>query len=168
MFRSDVHQVGYLERVPLHTPYPQIVNHVTQLLQRQTWAGNVSLSIDRTGVGQPVCDMFHSVGVRFKGAAITGGDVESVDHNTHRVPKMKLISQLQALLHDGKLQIQKELPEAPELVRELQDFRINYTSSGHMQFGAREGAHDDLVLGLAIAIWDATRPPPPMPVFGSY
>jgi hypothetical protein len=166
--RSEVYQVGFIERVPLHTPYPRIVSHVMQLLQRPTWAGNVSLAIDRTGVGQPVCDLFNSVGVRFKGVMISGGDVESVDNNTHRVPKMKLISQLQALLHEGKLQIQKELPEAPELVKELQEFRVSYTNNGHMQFGAREGARDDMVLALSLAVWDATKRPPPAPSFGRY
>ena len=73
------------------------------------------------------------------------------------MPKLKLVSQLQALLHEGKLQIQKELEDAAALVSELQDFKVNFTDSGRMQFGAREGKHDDLVLALAIAVWDATE-----------
>jgi hypothetical protein len=42
-------------------------------------------------------------------------------------------------------------------VRELQDFRVHFTGGGRMQFGAREGKHDDLVLALAIAVWNATQ-----------
>jgi hypothetical protein len=68
---------------------------------------------------------------------------------------MTLVSALQALLHEGRLHIQKELPEAAELVRELQDFRVKYTEGGHLTFSAREGRHDDLVLALAIAVWRA-------------
>src|SRR5262249_30609404 len=51
--------------------------------------------------------------------------------------------------------IQKELSEAETLVRELQDFRVEFTAAGHLTFNARSGKHDDLVLALAIAAWRA-------------
>jgi hypothetical protein len=155
---SEVYQLGYLERLPLGTHYPVIVGHVGRLLQRQTWVGNVELSIDATGVGRPVCDMFERAGFQFKAVTIVGGDTETHDGDNYRVPKIKLVSQLQALLHEGRLQIQKDLIDAEALVRELQDFRVTHTDSGRMQFGAREGKYDDLVLALAIAVWDATQP----------
>ncbi len=41
------------------------------------------------------------------------------------------------------------------MVRELQDFRIDFTAAGHLTFNARSGKHDDLVLALAIAVWRA-------------
>jgi hypothetical protein len=46
-------------------------------------------------------------------------------------------------------------PEAETLVRELQDFRMEFTAAGHLTFNARSGKHDDLVLALAIAVWRA-------------
>lgn len=156
--KSEVFEVGFLERLPLGMRYPTIVSHVAGLLRRPIWANNVSLSIDKTGVGAPVADLFSAAGIHFSGVVITGGDNENRDGNTYRVPKLKLISQLQALLHSGSLKIQKELTDAEALVRELQDFRVNFSDSGRMQFGAREGKHDDLVLALAIAVWDATQP----------
>ena len=155
--KSEAFQVGYLERLPLGTTYPAIVRHVARLLLRSTWARNVELSIDATGVGRPVADLFDAAGIEFKGVIITGGDVENRDGHMHKVPKLQLVSQLQALLHEGKLQIQKDLVDAQALVQELQDFRVNHTETGRMQFGAREGKHDDLVLALAIAVWDATQ-----------
>jgi hypothetical protein len=66
---------------------------------------------------------------------------------------MNLVSRLQAMLHEGRLQIQKNLPEAAELVKELQDFRVQYTANGHLTFNAREGKNDDMVLALAVAAW---------------
>jgi hypothetical protein len=63
-------------------------------------------------------------------------------------------------LHDGRLQIQKDLPEAPVLKVELEDFRASVTDSGRWTFGARAGAHDDLVLALALALWRASRRAP--------
>ena len=73
----------------------------------------------------------------------------------YRVPKLMLISRVQALLHDGRLKIHKRLPDAPALVAELQDFRAKVTDSGYWKFGARSGKHDDLVLAVAIALWRA-------------
>jgi hypothetical protein len=68
-----------------------------------------------------------------------------------------LVSGVQALLHEGRLHIQKDLPEAANLVRELQDFRVGFTAAGHMTFNAREGKHDDLVLALALAVWRSRK-----------
>ncbi|GAG16116.1 unnamed protein product, partial [marine sediment metagenome] len=51
------------------------------------------------------------------------------------------------------------MPDAPALLKELQDFRVTYSSAGHALFNARHGAHDDLVLALALAVFGATRPP---------
>ena len=73
----------------------------------------------------------------------------------HGVPKLDLVSRLQALLHEGRLKIHKDLAEADTLVRELQDFRCEFTAAGHLTFNARSGKHDDLVLALAIAVWRA-------------
>ena len=151
--KPSVFQVGYLERVPLGMTYPAIVNHVARLLQRAVWVGNIDLVIDQTGVGRPVCDLFASAGIPFIAVTITGGESESRDGRNYRVPKGLLVSGVQALLHEGHLHIQKDLPESATLVRELQDFRVNFTAAGAMTFGAREAKHDDLVLALALAVW---------------
>jgi hypothetical protein len=153
--KPAIYQCGFIERVPLGTTYPTVVNYVGQLLQRPIWRGQIDMAIDKTGVGAPVADLFTAGGLSFASVTITGGDTETREGTTHRVPKMTLVSALQALLHEGRLHIQKELPEAAVLVRELQDFRVRYTDAGHMTFGAREGRHDDLVLALAIAVWRA-------------
>jgi hypothetical protein len=49
-----IFQVGYLERVPLGTPYPGIVAHVGRLLEKLP--AGTELVIDLTGVGRPVGD----------------------------------------------------------------------------------------------------------------
>ncbi len=149
---SDIYQVGHLERVPLGTPYPGIVAHVGRLLGKFP---NPELIIDYTGVGRPVFDLFTYAGISPVGVLITGGAVETRYGATCGVPKLTLVSRLQALLHQGQLKIQKELSEAETLVRELQDFRVEFTATGHLTFNARAGKHDDLVLALAIAIWRA-------------
>jgi hypothetical protein len=155
---GDQFRCGHLERLPLGTPYPAVVGRVAHLMSHPTVAGNVRLAIDATGVGRPVCDMFAHAGIRFVGIIITAGHGETYPGGNYRhVPKITLISHVQALLHAGHLKIRQDLPEADNLVRELQDFRVNYSASGFMSFNAREGKHDDLVLALAVAIWCALR-----------
>jgi hypothetical protein len=148
-----IFQVGHLERMPLGTPYPGIIAHVGRLLAKLP--AGTELIIDFTGVGRPVFDMFVYSGISPLGVLITGGTAETSDGATRSVPKLTLVSRLQALLHEGRLKIQRELAEAETLVRELQDFRVEFTAAGHLTFNARTGKHDDLVLALAIAVWRA-------------
>jgi hypothetical protein len=148
-----IFQIGHLERLPLGTPYPGIVARVGRLLGKLP--ARTELVIDFTGVGRPVFDMFTDLGISPLGVLITSGIAETWDGAICSVPKLTLVSRLQALLHEGRLKIQKELPEAETLVRELQDFRVEFTAVGHLTFNARSGKHDDLVLALAIAVWRA-------------
>jgi len=148
-----IFQVGHLERMPLGTPYPGIVAHVGRLLGKLP--ARTELVIDITGVGKPVFEMFTHAGISPLGVLITAGTAETRDGAICGVPKLTLVSRLQALLHQGRLKIQRELAEAETLVRELQDFRVEYTATGHLTFNARSGKHDDLVLALAIAVWRA-------------
>ena len=150
---AAIFQVGHLERMPLGTPYPGIVAHVGRLLAKLS--AGTELIIDFTGVGRPVFDMFVYSGISPLGVLITGGTAETSDGAIRSVPKLTLVSRLQALLHEGRLKILRELVEAETLVRELQDFRIDFTAAGHLSLNARSGKHDDLVLALAIAVWRA-------------
>jgi hypothetical protein len=43
---------------------------------------------------------------------------------------------------------------------ELKDFRRHVSEAGRYSFEARSGAHDDLVLAVAIALWRATKKKP--------
>lgn len=76
------------------------------------------------------------------------------------MPKGGLVSKLQALLHSGDLRIAASLPDAAVLGRELQDLRVRFTDAGNAAFHAREGAHDDLVLASALAVFGLSRPEP--------
>ncbi len=115
--------------------------------------------VDYTGVGRPVFDLFAESRVlrSAEGVVITSGrDVNTIPQG-YTVPKMELVSKLQAALHSGDLKIAKGIADAPVLLRELQDFRVRYTEAGNATFNAREGAHDDLVLALAMAMFVLTQ-----------
>ncbi|MFZ3353133.1 MAG: hypothetical protein WA268_19960 [Xanthobacteraceae bacterium] len=123
------------------------------MLNQPQIRGKSELVIDFTGVGRPVFDMFRVQGVSPIGVNITGGTAINHEGLIWNIPKGHLISRVQALLHEGRLKIHADLPDATALVSELNTFRVEYTDSGYMKFNARSGAHDDLVLALAIALW---------------
>ena len=150
---NAIFQVGYLERVALGTSYPAIAQHVRRLFLGLPPSTEVVL--DATGLGGPVYEIFVGVGISPVGVMITAGTAQSEESRFLHVPKMLLISRVQALLHEGRLKIQKNLSEASVLMAELLDYRIQYTAAGHLTFNAREGRHDDLVLALAIACYRA-------------
>ena len=51
------------------------------------------------------------------------------------------------------------LADAPALADELKDFRRKVSEAGRATYSARTGAHDDLVLAVAIALWFAKSGP---------
>ena len=63
------------------------------------------------------------------------------------------------LLQTGRLKVAAGLKDARTLVHELLRFRVKIDPlTAHDSYGAwREGAHDDLVLAVAIAVWYAGR-----------
>jgi len=91
----SIFQVGHLERVPLGTPYPGIVARVGRLLDKLP--AGTELVIDLTGVGRPVFDMFVYSGISPLGVLITAGASETRDGPICGVPKLTLVSRLQAL-----------------------------------------------------------------------
>ena len=147
--------VGYLQRYPLGTSYPSIVDDVSNKVGQ---LANSALVIDHTGVGRPVFDLFNRAGLSPIGISITGGNEVHRDGREYRVPKRDLIGVLQVAIQSGRLKIARELPEAATLVDELLNFKVKInTQTAHDSYSAwREADHDDLLLSLAMASWFAS------------
>lgn len=146
----------HLERFPLGTRYPVIVERVAHLMHTPPLAGDAWLVADATGVGAPVTDEFRKVLRNIADVTITGGTTVGVDvDSTYRytVPKRDLVSTLQALLQSDRLKIAAGLPEAGTLVDELLAFEVSVSEAAHDTYEGRKGAHDDLVLAVAMACW---------------
>src|SRR5262249_31783872 len=161
--------VVHLERLPLGLAYPDVVQLIKNLLARPPLdAPTTTLLIDETGVGRAVGDIFVQAGMRPNRVTITAGGEETaaVGFNRWHVAKTILVSRLDAALHTGDLRIAQELRETGPLVEELKNFQRSVSAAGRATYEARVGMHDDLVLATALAVWWATRPEPPQPVFG--
>jgi hypothetical protein len=156
------YDVRHLMRMPLGLSYPAIVQDVGVMLQRPPLSAGAELVIDETGVGRAVGDIFLERGLKPIRVTITAGnDAGQMQGNArYTVSKSFLVSNLDAKLHTGELRFAKELREAPALETELKDFRRHVSEAGRYSFEARSGAHDDLVLAVAIALWRATSKKP--------
>lgn len=160
MFKEEFN-VRHLQRLPLGLPYPVQITHVSNLLVREP-LDKATFAVDYTGVGRPVFDMFVRAGLRPQGVLITAGnETTKPEHNIWHAPKLTLVSQLEARLHSGELQIARDLAEASALQEELKDFNRSVTAAGRVTYNAREGKHDDLILAVAIALFVALNGPKP-------
>jgi hypothetical protein len=123
--------IVHLERVPLATPYPEIVAYIAEILGRRPLREGCDLVIDETGVGRAVGDMFDASGLRPVRVTITAGlEVTKASARSWHVPKGLLVSTLDAKLHAGELRFAKELSEAGALAEELKDFQRSVTAAG--------------------------------------
>lgn len=162
--REMVLGVRGVERVPLGTPYPKVVERVWEVVNGPDVRGRCRLVVDGTGVGAPVVDMLRSarLGCELCEVTITSGaraqKTFSGGHERWSVPKRDLIAGVQLLLEKRSLRIAKRMHEAGSLVRELMDVRATTKANGRVRIGADAcGDHDDLVIAVALACWRAGR-----------
>lgn len=169
--------VVHLERFPLGTPYPAVVDRVADLIRRPEIQPPAHpphllaidapsreppvLVVDATGVGLPVADLLRARGLPCKliPVWITAGTTPSLGKGVVNVPKSVLVSVAQSLFQTGRLRIVPTLPLAPLLREELQNFQEKITPAANLTFEARSGQHDDLVLAVAIAAWAGMNMP---------
>jgi hypothetical protein len=174
--------VEHLERLPLETPFPRVLERSLHLFRHHAIQGREGavrgsrhrpppvFVLDATaGIGG-LKDAWEAAGGptdhdRFFPVTIHGGEATNWSDGYHRVPKRDLASLLgrlmEAELRPGvrRLQFAAGLPLLDVLIGELQNFsaKINI-NTGHTAFEAwREGQHDDLVLALALALWAGER-----------
>ena len=159
--------VRRMERIPLGTPYPRVVDRVKAIAQHPELHGRCGVAVDATGVGAPVVDLLRGarIGCEIMEVTITAGDRA---HSTSvtgagagprwNVPKRDLLMNVDVLLERGELRIAKRAPEAGALIREMMDVKSVHTKRGRVRMGADgAGQHDDLVIALALACWRAKQ-----------
>ncbi|MDQ3258230.1 MAG: hypothetical protein M3R15_30825 [Acidobacteriota bacterium] len=165
--------VTYLHRWPIGTPYPKIVEGVAKILNNPPFCHRrigvpvhlekvrmpTTLALDQTGAGRPVCDTFNerNLPAHLLPITITGGHKAHSEHGGWLVPKRILVSTLQVALQNKRLHIASKLPEAATLAKELQNFQLTFTENANDTYEGRKGAHDDLVLAVALALWTGSH-----------
>ena len=150
----------HLERLKREMPYPDQVRYVLERLRSPALAGLSELVVDATGVGRPVVDLFREKRVkRLTPITITGGLKVSHDDEGWHVPKRDLVILTQVLLQQGRLKIADRIPLKEKFKQELMAFKVKIDPlTANDSYGAgREGAHDDIVLAVTLAVWRAAK-----------
>lgn len=165
---AAVLRVRHLERAALGTPYTRVVARVAELTRHPRLHGSSHLTVDSTGVGVPVVESLRAAQLGCRGmtaVTITGGERArqaasgfgvGVGEHWH-VPRADLLGGLRMLLEKGELKIAKAMRESGTLIRELLSMRSSAASSSSSSVENLHGEHDDLVLAVALACWQASR-----------
>ncbi len=139
--------VRHLERIPLGTSYPDVVERVKVLTRRPEVREQATLVVDGTGVGRPVVDLLRRADLDCEvvEVSITAGSAAHLTNGCWYVPKPDLIGAVQVLVERGRLLFGRDVPETGRLIEEL------------MGLGMRGGGHDDLAMALSLACWRGGR-----------
>jgi hypothetical protein len=154
--KKEEYRLVHAERMPLGTSYTGVVDRVCRVVNGAPGRENLALLVDATGVGGPVVDLLRRSrpAGRLVPVTITAGDCVKEERGAFRVPKRDIIAALQVAFEEKRLLLQPDLPAVEILISELMAMRATVTAKGHERIEAwREGAHDDLVLAVALAWW---------------
>jgi hypothetical protein len=174
---STVYDLVYLHRPKLGTAYDTIARKVADLvceLEPQGAfgeLGQVTLSVDGTGVGRGVVDMLRTEFQRrgsksravpkvdFRAVSVTGSNTSlkrpESKNGYWSVPKKDLVFPAVAALQQGKIRIAKGIKDRDALVNELRNYkRTTNIATGNVSFEPwRESDHDDLLFATCLALW---------------
>jgi len=148
--------VRYLERLPLGTPYADVVERIREIVQQPKLGSRKKLVVDATGVGGPVVELLRDARLEcpLTAVTLTGGGLAHGDGIRWNVPKKDVLTSVLLLLEQGKLKIAGNLRETPRLFQELTQVDLRFRPGGRIQMAADgAGEHDDLVMAVALACW---------------
>lgn len=157
------YNITWLQRFKRGTSYPNQIRQTKQLIDRIPTAGKgrgdygkaeIYLAVDYTGVGRAPFDLLVEAGLKPVAITITGGQEVNKAENGYNVPKRDLITNIQVLQQQRRLQLVPGLPDGEILAKEMANFKYKINLNGHDTYDAwREKDHDDLVLSVACAAW---------------
>lgn len=152
----DTYVVRNVYRYPIGLEYNRVAKHIMAQLFADPYLGDVTLVVDATGLGGPVLEQFRGQMGLVIGLSITAGQMSSRHGQDVRVPKIDLISNLLALVESGRIFFAARAKHLDALMQELMAFQGKMSDTGYTRYEGR-GAHDDMVMSLAMAAWYADR-----------
>lgn len=151
---SSLYSLSYLKRVPLNVPYPKVVNWVSDLTHNHFNKYNYRCVVDYTGVGRPIVDMLRERNVHVIAVNTTGGTFTSWKSSTEvSVPKRDIVTALKVTLESYRLIFVDNLPTSNDIVKEFINFTEKKTEFANLQYEAKYGYHDDIVMSIGLAVW---------------
>ena len=105
-----------------------------------------TLTIDSTGVGDPVSELLKRRGVRCE------------DFKFSNKSKDQLVKKMCLYFDEKKIKL-PPIDQATNLITELEQFSYEILESGRIKYSAPTGKHDDEVMSLGLAIWSLKDSP---------
>jgi hypothetical protein len=152
---EETFAVRGLLRLPLGVDYVEQAGRLRQLMLRPPISDQADLVLDDTGVGAAVGDVVIAAGnLKPVRVILTAGmQITRLGHRRYAVPKLAVVSNLDAQLNTGAMVFADDLAEREALRDELSNFQRHVTAAGRSIFEARGGKHDDIVLAIGLATW---------------
>jgi len=158
------HRIRWIERVPLGTDYPRVVDKIASIAEaaQANGYGNTTILLDATGVGRPVVDMLRRrTSIALRAITFTGAEKASrAGSYEWNVPKIDLVTALEVVMQTRRLECVPDCPLQQDLGAELSTFDFSISDRGHASYEAASGNHDDLVMALCLAVWWGERGSP--------
>jgi hypothetical protein len=104
------------------------------------------VSIDSTGIGDPIVENLKAAGLYMEPYKIGGSTA-----------KQQLIEKLRIAIENARVTFPHNRVTAA-LIDELKCYEYEFTDSGRVTYDAPSGKHDDCVIALALAFWIADTP----------
>ena len=147
--------LSYSIRYPIDTEttrIPQFVRDTLQLYRPAYGEPNRvdKLLVDATGVGHTIVELIRKdqPKAQVQPVTLTNGHVErQLKDNYLSLPRPDLINRLKMIFELGNIQLLDSAPGFVDMEREL----VQFQPSGEQQ------EHDDLVMALAMAVWQAAK-----------
>jgi phage FluMu gp28-like protein len=134
------HVVGFLRSKNV-----EYLDQVQRLVLLAHLYNHASIIMDSTGVGDPLLEQVKSISNEMGDELVVEGFLFT------QTSKKELVQRLMV----GIERRQFTFPNIPELVSELKAFGYQISASRNIVYSAPEGAHDDCVMALGLAIFGA-------------
>ncbi len=150
-------RLRHLERFAPGTPYEDVA---TRLGQIASAVGRCEVLANVTVTGKPAIELLRGRNpeCHVKPAIIVAGNSESYAGGLRKIPIKDLLTGLQIVLQQGRLQIAGTLEHAAALTAEMAEMRLD----SHLRKPTdesvwRESPKDDLVFATALSCWGAGK-----------
>jgi len=155
---SHLYSMGVdLAKVRDYTAVSIIDRNTHELVLQERWQGEWSvtleklillrnrynrahITIDSTGVGDPIAELLAKRGVRCD------------DFKFSNTSKDQLVKKMGVYFSEKKITL-PPVDQIPNLVTELEQYTYELLPSGKIRYTAPDGLHDDEVMSLGLAIW---------------
>lgn len=104
--------------------------------------GSCKIMLDATGIGDPIFDDLQKQNLNIEPFKFT------------ETSRKQLLENLAILLEQDKIKI----PDNEILINELKSFQYQLGERGKIKIKVPEGLHDDVVISLALAVWNVGTP----------